>query len=427
MGRTVKGDRTPPVKPVQRIELNESHSRRRFILVAVLVALALICFAVALVRLLSTDPGWKEIGVTGTEQGSCAGEFVLMYYLGDAGISASVEYKQIAALYTEAAATAGRLFDALREYDGCINVAYLNRHINETVEVDGALYRAFSLFADRDSRALYLAPLYLYYQNLFFCTGDEQIADFDPLLNPEVAAYFAQVLGYTNDPAAVELQLLGDNRVCLFVSEEYRDYAEENGIDTFVDFFWMKNAFLADYLAKALTDGGYTAGTLSSYDGFSRTLGPQGQSYTFPLYDRVGGRVYQVASAEYTGQMSTVYYRAYMLRALDEQHYYVLENGEVRTPYIDPSDGLCKSPVSGFAVYGEEESCAQLLLLSMPLYVADTWDTAALSALTAAGVGYVFCGEDKTIRYSGDSLRFSQIYDAGDLRYTLVREDRNRP
>ena len=41
MGRTVKVDRTPLVKPVQKIELNESHSRRRFILVVVLVAVAL--------------------------------------------------------------------------------------------------------------------------------------------------------------------------------------------------------------------------------------------------------------------------------------------------------------------------------------------------------------------------------------------------
>ncbi|MCD8014832.1 MAG: hypothetical protein LUG99_16995 [Lachnospiraceae bacterium] len=58
----------------------------------------------------------------------------------------------------------------------------------------------------------------------------------------------------------------------LFVSDDHLAYAEETGFLSYIDFFWMKNAFIIDYLTDTLIEKGYTQGASSSYDGFDRNL-----------------------------------------------------------------------------------------------------------------------------------------------------------
>lgn len=59
----------------------------------------------------------------------------------------------------------------------------------------------------------------------------------------------------------------------LEVSEEYQNWMAENGYETYLDFYWMKNAFIVDYLADLMIENGYIRGAISSYDGFNRNLG----------------------------------------------------------------------------------------------------------------------------------------------------------
>ena len=60
----------------------------------------------------------------------------------------------------------------------------------------------------------------------------------------------------------------GENQVCLHVSDAYQAYAAEMGYTAYLDFFWMKNAFLIDYLADTIRGEGYQLGIISSKDGF---------------------------------------------------------------------------------------------------------------------------------------------------------------
>ena len=64
------------------------------------------------------------------------------------------------------------------------------------------------------------------YDNLFFCNDDAETVSFDAYQNTEVAAYFSEITAYTNDPEMVNLELLGDNRVRLFVSDDYMKFAK---------------------------------------------------------------------------------------------------------------------------------------------------------------------------------------------------------
>ena len=91
--------------------------------------------------------------------------------------------------------------------------------------VDDALYHAFELIAETGNRAIYLAPVYTEYDNLFFCNDDSETVNYDAYQNGEVAAYFSEVAAYSNDPSDVNVELLGGNQVKLSVSDDYLAFA----------------------------------------------------------------------------------------------------------------------------------------------------------------------------------------------------------
>ena len=56
-------------------------------------------------------------------------------------------------------------------FDGVKNLYYINQHPNEEIEVEEVLYQAFSLLEKYGNRAIYLAPVYIQYKNLFWLQG----------------------------------------------------------------------------------------------------------------------------------------------------------------------------------------------------------------------------------------------------------------
>ena len=56
--------------------------------------------------------------------------------------------------------------------------------------MEDVLYQAFSLLEKHGNRAIYLAPVYVQYQNLFGCKDDVETVDFDPYQNEEMVSLF---------------------------------------------------------------------------------------------------------------------------------------------------------------------------------------------------------------------------------------------
>ena len=105
---------------------------------------------------------------------------------------------------------------------------------------------------------------------------------------------FDDISAFAQDKHAVQIELLGENRIKLFVSEEYLAYASEEGISDFIDFYWMANAFIVDYIADTMRANGFVRGSVSSYDGFVRNLDDlSGSEYAFNIFNRVGNTVHQ--------------------------------------------------------------------------------------------------------------------------------------
>lgn len=405
MKRTARDNRDMPhPKPVEKIELSEKHTKLRFVIVVLLVLIAVIAFAYGAVKGLGKEDGWNTIEVDSGAGLNSGSEFVFQYRLGESGISPAAENKAVSMLYTEAMVKAYRIFNNDAGSEDFHNIYSINRHPNEELEIDEVLYQAFALCREYGIRNHYLAPAYEQYDSLFYCNDDWETVSFDPLQNKEQEAFFAEVAGFAGNSSQVEVQLLGENRIKLFVSEAYLAYAEAEGISSFVDFYWMKNGFIADYVADLMIENGYTKGSISSYDGFVRTLEEGGTEYAFNLYDRDGQIVYPAAVMKYSGRRSIVYLRDYQMNSLDFQHYYEMADGQVRTPYLDIRDGLPRTAVHNLVCYSEDVGCAELLMQMIPVYIADSFEAGSLPE-------YSIYGSRRRICYNDSMLRLTDVYD----------------
>ncbi|MDE6363916.1 MAG: hypothetical protein K2L86_06580 [Lachnospiraceae bacterium] len=416
MNRTVRdrNDRHP--KPVKRIELLEKYPKSRLILTILLIVVGVGALGYSLIAYLTADTGWTTIEAASSEL-NCSDELIFQYHIGTGELSATAEKKAVSALYTETTAKAYQLFHTSMLFDGVKNLYYINQHPNEEIVVDEVLYKAFSLLEKYGNRMIYLAPIYIQYNNLFGCNDDAETVEFDPYQNEEMAAYFAELSAFARNEHAVQIELLGENRIKLFVSEEYLAYASEEGISDFIDFYWMANAFIVDYIADTMKDNGFVSGSISSYDGFVRNLDDFSSSeYAFNLFNRVGNVVHQAGIMRYNQTMSIVFLRDYPANSLDWQHYYEFQNGVVRTAYIDVTDGFSKSAVHNLVAYAAEHSCAEILMQVIPVYIADFFDAKNLSLLTRQGI-YAVYGEEHTIYYNEPDLKLTDLYDQDGVRY----------
>ena len=411
-------DRLPHPKPVEKIELSTEHKRLRVILAVVFLLVGVIAIGYGMANLSSKDAGWTEIEADSSEL-NCSGDFMLLYCLGESGTSATAENKALTACYSDASEYAFRMFTNDVEYENVHNMYYINRHPNEEMEVDDVLYRAFSLIQESGDRSLYLGPVYEQYDGLFRCTEEYQTADYDPYRNPDLADYYGEIVEFAGDPQMIDMELLEGNRICLRVADAYLDFAAENEIESFIDFYWMKNAFIADFLAQELLSAGFSRGAVSSVDGFVRNLDSSGETYAYTFYDRADLVLYPAAGIRYNGPSSIVYLHDYPLNEEQMQYYYVYAGGEIRTAYLDQQDGFCRSAVGSLACYSSVHGCAEILLRMIPVYIAEDFQESSLARWAEEGIFSVY-GKEGEIRYNDAGLILTSLYRDKDIEYEAV-------
>ena len=377
--------REPHMPRIIKLELDEKNIKGRLIGVAILLIIAFVFIGIAVNGAFSSEPGWK-IMECHAEGVNYSEEFVLNYYLGDDGRNATTEQRAINMVYAQAMEDAYRIFTHELLEDGTHNIGYLNAHLNEEVTIEPALYRALELLENAGLRYAYLAPVYAQYRGVFLSQNDEEAAQLDPMKDSELREDVRQMAAMAADAEKVGLILLGDNRVCLRASEEYLSFLEEHEISAVLDLSWMTNAFVADYVADAMTAAELTNGYIASYDGFTRNFGGVEESFGVNLFARQGQTIDMSGVLTYSGVMSMVSLRDYPMSADDRWHYHVYEDGSITSIYLDPASGLSQASVSDLLVYDEEMSCGELLTLAAPVMIIEGFDAASLTASSADAI-----------------------------------------
>ena len=392
-------DKTPYIKPVERIELSEKNIKLRVILMIVFLLLGAGAIAFGVRSCIAAEKGWQKIEVTSNAY-SLSYDFILFYNIGETDKNASSEKKSVAATYTKAAQEAYRLYD---EYAPEGWLLKINSEPGKAVEVDPELYSALQKITENDSRLLYRAPYYEYYELVFSAESDFEAEMYDPNKNEKTRELFLRISEFVNDKNAVNLEFNGNNTVTLHVSDMYSAFAKENEIANFISFSPLRNAFAAEHIAGRMREGGYTNGYLSSADGFTVYLNGKGYDYNVNLYD-YDKSLACVCTVGIDQAKSSVYYKNYMLGP--EDHGYTYKNGDTSTPYVN-GDGLQANACEMLYVYSESLDCVDLALKTISVYTADETDEEKLREYRKDGLYAVYI-KDKSIRYTEETLDLSE-------------------
>ena len=391
-------------RPVIRAEVTEKNKTLRIVAAAVLLLIGIIALTSGFMNLLGKEPGWQEIQIS-TEARNCSQEFALQYYFSDA--SATAVNKLLTSTYEETSVHAYRVFTNNESFDGVNNLYYVNHNPNEVLTVDPVLYAAFEKMAG--TPYLYLGPVYAYYNNIIYNAPEDAVARLDPLTDQDAKAYIDQIMAFAADENSVKLELLGNNQVKLSVSEDYLTFAQTEEIENFLDFAYLTNAFIIDYLADSLLAKGLTDGYLISADGYTRTLRNMG-TFNFNIFDRVGSVINPAGVMEYQGPMSIVFFKDYSAGTVDTN--YRDNQDHVIHLFTDPADGIYRTATDNLISYSYEYSCVDVALKMLPGFVGDQFET-------PEGVYSIWC-EDTTICYNDAAVTIDNLFKGEKFVYRAL-------
>lgn len=410
-------DKRPYVRPVERITLNADNVRLRWILTAVLILIAAAAIGLGVHYAIEVEPGWNPVEPV-CDEPNYSSEIQLMYDFSVDPGNASAINKTLTNLYSEIMEESYRIFSKDADIEGVHNVFYLNQHINEQVTVEPELYEAMALLKRYDNRCIFLAPVYAEYYRVMAAETDVEARMYDPARDIGAEDYVSQLMTYLTDPAMVDIALLGDNRVILQVGDAYREFARENEITEFLDFGWLRNAFVVDYAAETLLEKGFSHGYLASYDGFNRNLSEAGQPLDFNLFDRQGTEIYLPGKMTYGGRRSIVFLRDFPLSSLDRWNYYVYDDGSIASVMVAPDTGKNEAAVSNLVGYGFDIGCSEILMEMLPIYLDAAFAPESLAVLAEKGIHSVWCG-DGVINYNDPELTLTTLENQDGVNYTL--------
>lgn len=380
---------SPNLKPVQKIELDDSKLSNKLWIFLVVFAVAIVALTVAISGFIKVETGLTTIQAVPQVLGSDT-DFSFQYEIGSSQtLSPRIELKSVTQAYSAACDEAYKLFNSDELFDGIKNIHYLNAHPNEELTVSGELYAAFELLCEYECRSIYLSPLAVDYMNLFISENDTAAYEFDPYRSEKLAESHAKIADYASDPEMIDIKLLGGNKLILYVSDDYMSFAEDEGITEFVDLMWLKNAFSVDFIAKKLIDAGFKYGILASSDGFYCNLNSgTSDCYTLGVINKLDGSLHGVASAYYEGNANICYLRNFRLHTQDIFRCYECSNGESRTYYLDVLDGKCRCACDVFIGASRDLCCAELALKMAPIYISDSLDSTKLADFST-DCGYI--------------------------------------
>lgn len=412
-------DRRPYYRPVEKITLQDGNLRLRWILVVVLVIIAAGAIGLGVHYALQVEPGWNRVE-TGCDEPNYSSEVQLMYdFSVDPGNATAIN-KALSTLYSQIMEDAYRLFSKEADVQGVRNLFYLNQHINEKVSVEPELYEALALLKKYDSRCIFLAPVYTEYNRVMAAETDVEAEMYDPAKDSEAGKYIDQLMTFISDPAMVEIQLLEDNQVIVQVGQGYLDFARENDITDFLDFGWLRNAFVVDYASDILLEKGFADGYLTSYDGFTRSLSEATQDLNLNLYDRVGTDIYWPGKMTYSGRKTVVSLRDFPLSTAERWNYHVYEDGSIASVMVEPDTGRNIGAVSNLVGYSEVIGCAELVLELIPIYFGEETTVQGAERVQEKEIHTVWCSDgainhteaalDITVQENQDGMTYKISY-----------------
>lgn len=399
------------IKPTKKIELSEKHIKLRLVLFIISAISAMFFIIFGIVQCSSVDSGFLRVRSNFDLYDQ---DFILYYNVGTKN-SPNDDHKNVIALYDQGICYAYPLFDSSKDYEGVINMKYINDHPNEEIEVSPTLYKAFETLEKYNTRLLYQAPISTLYLSMVASKDEATEYSYDPS-NLEVLDWINSYLAFTNDDNKIHLYLKENNKVELFVSDEYMNFTLDS-CNPYIDFSYLKNAFIMDSVVDTITSQGYTRGYISSVDGYFRAFSSE-DSFNYSIADLVENTKISAASFSMASKVRGIIYTKLDLYPTARPRYYTLADGTVRSYYIDENDGISKHATTTMMCYSDSLSLAEIVLKTNGYYITNEVDQAGLSSLKDS-IKTIYVLNQKV--YYNDNITLKNLFHYQDITYEGVK------
>ena len=345
-------------------------------------------------------------GIVNIELANYKDEYEMKYNLTGSRHDATYIKKEVTKMTNSHLDLCVKLFDSVNLYDDLVNVAYINNHINESIKVNDALYNAFKMINDNKSREIFFGPIFEYNDKIFSLDNDDEVKKIDYNYNSEMYNYLTSVYKFKNDSNAINIELLDDYVIKLNVHENYVNYLKENNSKRYIDFGYLKNAFIVDSVANHLSERGFREGYLMSSDGYLRVFNNK-ISRDYDIYDYDKENI-NIANITVVGK-SVVNVNKYRNKR------YIYSDGRVINNYINPKALGSDLTMNTIVCYSGLGCSEMLLKMEGLMYTA----ISNYSSLSTNGINTIYL-DGKNIKYNDSSLVFNMILVNDKYEYKKV-------
>lgn len=311
-------------------------------------------------------------------------------------------------LYTEVLKRNVKLLDARQEYDGMVNLAALNAHPNEDIELSPELFAvlqdAWTKTREGQGYSLFAGPVYAEWNSILNLTEPEE---FDPLGNEEEAARLERLRQRIreNGPKLVTV----DEQKCILRLElpaDYRAFLEDMELEpAYLDLNLLREAYLLELVAAELEEQGLNRGFLSTDSGLILSLSGLDKG-EYALYGAGEKEPVLVASAQAAPGSAYSLMTAFPLVTGVETPYYAIEEAgrtHLRNPWL-PSDGEDRELLLSSCVIREDGALAEACYENLRLRCAEhAAELEKLAGESDAAVAWLLQGDESGTVYRNAS------------------------
>lgn len=322
----------------EELEVSDKHLVLRIVLFCIVFVIAVTAFSKAVVGIGYKEPGYYDIETNTVEDALLYNKGITFTHYFD-GKSDDIKKELLAAkdAYSEVLSRAYKLLDPENTYDGFVNIAYLNAHRGENVEISDELFAiltdAYDKTREKSGYNMFAGAVHSAWNSILVLDEPE---DFDPENNPDEAARISGIAEMTAELDNFSFTVVdADRHIVRFdVSAEYLAYlAQCEAEPVILDLNVLHDAYMVSMVRDTMEEKGFNRGYITC-GGITVSLSKH-EAGAYCLYAKDEDGITTAASVPVTAGSVCSERRSFAFTD-NELGYYKIENGG-RTYYRHPN------------------------------------------------------------------------------------------
>ena len=411
--------------------MNEKREeKRKTVIIIALLVIAAIAGVYAMFAMLERaahrDPGYYKLEAPKSDEAPIyAHNYTFEHYFEGESLAIKYAVESCSKLYGDALIRIYKLTDAKNQYENCKNIAYLNAHRGEEVELEKELFdiltSAYELTQSGEFN-MFAGALNGAWNDIIYSDAPEE---FDPLVNEAQNRRISLAVESAVSVPYFTFDIVDEaNRIIKFdTTMGYKSFAEAADLgETVIDLGLLRDAFVIDAVCALMEQQGYDNGYMTSVSGVTKALSNMSsKEHEYVSYGLANGRAVQAFSLPMLKGSACCTLRSFGLEG--ELGYYTLktEDGELlRSPNYSIRTGELYDNLLTACAYKENGSAVETFLRAYDYISAiavgfeDSWEPPEQTDNTgadAARVAFIMKSDSSTVYMPGALMDRAKLLD----------------